>query len=77
MYSFDWTDTGTDVSGKRSENQGNLIVDSTTWPSGTENSRDFLLYFKGLLYGHQGRDRSSSSMCTRCKVIEDLIDHVV
>lgn len=62
MCSFDWTVTGTDVSGKRSENLGNLTVDST-WPKGTENSRDYLLYFKDLLYGRQGRDIDLAVQC--------------
>ena len=63
VCSFDWTVTGTDVSGKRSENLGSLTVDSTTWPPGTENSRDNLLYFKGLLYGRQGRDIDLAVQC--------------
>ena len=53
------------------DNWGNLALESTALPAGTESRHEFLvhgIYFDGLHYGHQGRDitwSNSSLFCTR------------
>ena len=80
---FRLTDTKTEPSGKCSKNLGNLTLESTARPAGTETRHDILVHddllHYGLFYGRQGRDIAWSNrvVYSALVIVEEVIVDVV